>query len=173
MRIFIACSIERFSDIQDLYSYLKEFKNIRTVNTPELHLTFRFFGELSEEETSRLLAEFRELILKKFILRISGLGCFPEVRKARILYMNVDAVEEILLDYDLISRINVGKRPEKRAFVPHITVARSKWPNNLENVVKRFGSIHLEKAIDHMSVYQSILTASGPVYKIMESIQLI
>ncbi|MCW6169495.1 MAG: RNA 2',3'-cyclic phosphodiesterase [Thermoplasmatales archaeon] len=173
MRIFIACSIERFSDIQDLYSYLKEFESVRTVNTPELHLTFRFFGELNEEETSRLLTEFRKLKLKQFILRISGLGCFPEAKKARILYMNVDAVEEILLDYDLIARMNVGKWPEKRAFVPHITVARSKRPNNLENVLKRFDRIHLEKAIDHMSVYQSILTASGPVYKIMESVQLI
>ena len=173
MRIFIACSIHRFDDLQDLYSSLKEFKSVRTVNTPELHLTFRFFGELNEEETSKLLTEVRKLKLKKFILRISGLGCFPEPKRARILYMNVDIVEEILFNYDLITKINVGKEPEKRAFVPHITVARSKRPNNLENIVKIFDRIHLEKTIDHMSVYQSVLTASGPLYKMVEDVQLI
>ncbi len=173
MRIFIACSIPRFDDLQDLYSSLKEFKSVRTVNTPEFHLTFRFFGELNEEEISRLLTEFRKLKLKKFILRISGLGCFPEPKKARILYMNVGVVEEILFNYDLIAKINIGKEPEERAFVPHITVARSKRPNNLESIVKIFDHIHLEKTIDHMFVYQSILTASGPVYKMIEDVQLI
>lgn len=173
MRIFIACSIERFGDIQDLYNYLNEFKGVKPVNTPELHLTFRFFGELSEEETSKLLIEFSKLTLKKFVLRISGVGCFPDAKYARILYLNVNIVKEILLDYNIISKINVGKEPKKRAFVPHITVARSKWSTDLENVVKKFGRIRLEKTIDRITVYQSILTASGPVYKGIGDAQLI
>ncbi len=173
MRVFIACSIPRFSELNNLFFKLQNFHGTRVVNTPELHLTFRFFGELNEDEARDLCAQFENLKLRKFILTISGLGCFPKLEKARILYLNVTESEELLLDYKKISELKFATREEKKDFIPHLTVARMRIPRDLRTIIEEFNNIHWVQEIEHLSIYKSTLTNSGPVYDVLGETQLI
>ena len=103
-----------------------------------------------------------------FPTRVEGLGTFPSGRKARVLWAGLDDGDGRLerLAAALDEALAREFAPEKRAFTPHLTVARFDPPAPLDPLEVAFESEPFE--IDRIVLFRSHLRRPAPVYKPLE-----
>ncbi len=171
MRVFAAASIDRFGDLSELMSELPGIRGCKVVNTPKLHLTFRFFGEIEGDILATVRNEFRKISGRRFSLNIHGLGAFPKESRANVIFLDAENNTDIMHNYDRIKSIPPSGS-EKKQFIPHITVARFKNGHDCRSLCKKYGGISYSETIDKLSLYKSELTERGPVYTEIERVQL-
>lgn len=90
-----------------------------------LHVTLRFFGEVTEPQASDLDAELATVTGTPFEIELSGVGTFGEGEDLRALWAGVCENEAL---YQLAARCEAaarraGLKPEKRPYKPHVTLA--------------------------------------------------
>lgn len=103
---------------------------LRWVVVPSIHLTLKFLGNIPESDVQKISAVI-DRQAKSFPLiemQLSGLGVFPDLRKPNVLWVGVDAGEELrhlqrAVEGDLQA---MGYPAENRKFNPHLTIARVK-----------------------------------------------
>jgi 2'-5' RNA ligase len=106
-------------------------KGFRWTKPENIHLTLKFLGETPEEAVPGITAALRLLseASEPFTVVPNSLGTFPSVRKARVLWAGIgpgaapltrlaDGVERALLP--------LGFEAEKRPYVPHLTLGRTR-----------------------------------------------
>ncbi len=121
---------------------------------PDLwHTTVRFFGTTDVQSVCSKLEGWR--CPKGLTLRISGLGAFPEVLAARVLWLGVQASQELVkLHHDLGARLGLGPDPE--GFVPHVTVARLRHTGAVGDLVGLAGRKHFgDYPVDRVVLFES------------------
>ena len=171
VRIFLATSIPRFEGIEDLFEAISKIPYSKPVRTPELHLTFRFFGNVSPAYVEQLKGSLEEAQLRKFAIKVKGIGAFPSLVKANVLFLEVENSPTITENASLVAQIKPISF-EKRPFVPHITVGRFNKPADCTSLKKKFGSISFEKEISEIIIYESTLSEMGPIYNRLKAFQL-
>jgi len=90
-----------------------------------LHLTLRFFGELSEDKADDLDAELAVIAAEPFDLTLSRVGVFEEGGAPRAIWAGVEgapALRRLAARCQTAAR-RVGLAREPRAFHPHVTLA--------------------------------------------------
>ena len=95
MRLFLALEVPAplRSRIADLQSELREScPGWRWVRPGGIHLTIRFLGEVdpAREAEIRPAWERAAASVRPFTLRPTGLGCFPNVRRPRVLHVRIE-----------------------------------------------------------------------------------
>lgn len=171
MRVFVAASLDRFDDLQALMADLSTINDCRAVKTPQLHLTFRFFGEVENSDLAVARNEFRKISGNRFELNIKGLGAFPNKSRANVLFLDVESNPEITANYESINLISPHIGNGKK-FRPHITVARFRKGHDCRELCTKYQSLSFSKQVTRISMYRSELTAEGPVYTEIEELQL-
>jgi RNA 2',3'-cyclic 3'-phosphodiesterase len=147
--------------------------------TPEnQHITLKFLGATHTEllpDVMRACAEVAAMH-RAARIRLSGLGAFPNGRRARVVWIGVDDDDGLLhrlaeaLDEGLSP---LGFAPEDRAYRPHLTLARLKSPapvGDLETVLSGVGWKPI--SVDHLSLYRSHLSPRGAVYERLQEFGL-
>ena len=138
------------------------------------HLTLRFLGEVDEpalptllELTDRLAATHRP-----FDMELAGIGGFPNLRRARVLWCGVDQEPRLeLLHHDLELALDAaGYELEGRPFRPHVTVARMRTPLDAERgrALARAARKITFSATQHvaaLTLLDSVLEPSGARYR--------
>ena len=69
----------------------------------------------------------------------------------------------------------LGFEPEKKGFVPHVTVGRIKARRGFMLDINDFLKSEvppIRSSINAVNLYQSILKPSGPIYKVLSTFQL-
>ncbi len=171
MRIFLAASIQRFPGIEELMEELTNIKYSKPVRTPELHLTFRFFGDVTPGYVDSLKESISSIPFKKFMLTINGVGAFPKIEKANVLFLDVQNSPEITHNARLAAQINPPSN-DNRPFVPHITVSRFNRSADCTSIRNKFSSLEFQEEIHSLKIYESTLTSGGPIYNQLKSVQL-
>lgn len=171
MRLFIASSIERFEGSEKLFKDIEQVAYSKPVKTRELHLTFRFLGEIKGNDIDKLREYFRKLQCHRFPVHIKGVGAFPKLARANVLYLNVQEHAEITDNWKAVNSLPPPEKVNNR-FIPHITVSRFRRPADCEELARKHKEIEFHKEIDRISMYSSILSREGPVYTVIESLQL-
>ena len=103
-----------------------------------IHLTLKFLGEISERQVTQVTDGLAGLeSFQPFALRVKGFGFFPDARRARVLWVGLEAPPALA---ELASRVertceNLGFASEGRAFSPHLTLARFKLPKPRPDLV--------------------------------------
>jgi 2'-5' RNA ligase len=129
MRLFIA--IELPDEIKRVLAGMRaEIPGSRWVPMEQIHLTLAFLGEVDDGMLKVLTAELATIHAPGFSLRFSGIGCFPDRRRPRVLWVGLEP--EPLLG-DLAAKVSAvvpacGISREERPFSPHITLARLTLP---------------------------------------------
>lgn len=133
MRCFIAVdlSAEMRRPLVQLLRELPRTRDVRWCSEDQLHVTLKFLGEVGDERIARVCDVVRTVSAGRtpFAIRLSGLGCFPSPRNARVMWCGVEdpdggcaawvaAADPLLAE--------LGFERETRAFTPHITLGRSK-----------------------------------------------
>ena len=148
---------------------------VRWVAVENLHLTFKFLGDVSPENVkmlSRLLAAEAEPI-HAFELQIGGLGSFPSLRRPRVLFVGVQAPAglEALFRGIEAACTRLGYESESRGFSPHLTIGRvrqeisSSDQQQIRNALEgtKIDAIGAAR-VDSVHLYKSDLKSNGSVY---------
>ncbi|MFC1643685.1 RNA 2',3'-cyclic phosphodiesterase, partial [Chlamydiota bacterium] len=104
-------------------------------------------------------------------------GVFPNFSDPKILWVGIeqgaDRISNLAKKIDDLLQ-PIGFKKEKRAFVPHITIARIKNINNKdmfkEKVLKYKETFFAEETISMISLMKSDLTSQGAVYTSIKEI---
>jgi RNA 2',3'-cyclic 3'-phosphodiesterase len=103
---------------------------LRWVRPPNLHITLWFLGEVDEGRAQRISEELRpQFRIPAFTLRVGATGAFPPSGPPRALWLGIrDGVEPLVaIHRELNVRLGrLGFEPERRAYSPHLTIARFK-----------------------------------------------
>ncbi|MBZ2167396.1 RNA 2',3'-cyclic phosphodiesterase [Marinobacter sp. F4216] len=142
----------------------------------QLHLTFLFLGQVAEDRVSELCAAARCLPLSAFDVSVSGIGCFGQPASPRNLWAGVRP-KEPMMDLQNALKDNLGPLGfefEKRAFRPHITLARfKKQRGSVETLLAEFQDADFGIfPVTEFVLYQSTQGAGGSVYTVVERFAL-
>lgn len=143
----------------------------------QLHVTLRFVGEVERPLGDDLAAELSRIRSPRFELRIKGVGRF-EQRNAGALWAGVEPKEPIAALASKVERVcqQIGLEPERRAFHPHITLARWKGRRTREvaDFVERTRDLSSDPfEVDAFILFESHLSRHGAHYEEVASYPLI
>lgn len=138
----------------------------------QLHLTLRFIGEVDRrtaEDAAHVLATVHAASIK---LRIEGVGHFDSRGRANALWAGVrphDAVAALHKKVDQ-ALVRVGLEPERRAFLPHITLARMGGGAGLPDrwLADHAGLKSEPFSLSHFMLFESHLGHGGASYEAVE-----
>jgi 2'-5' RNA ligase len=106
-------------------------REFRWTNPAQIHLTLRFLGNIPTDQIqeARKQLEIACHGIAPFELELDGLGCFPNRRRPRIIWVglggNVPVLQSLQESVSAALR-SFGDHKETKAFAPHLTVGRAK-----------------------------------------------
>lgn len=174
-RLFVA--IRPPESIRDLLiDAMDDSPDFRWQDEEQLHLTLRFIGEVDRHVASDVAEGLARIRSRSFDARITGLGRF-EQRSAGALWAGVEPREPLAALAAKVERVcqQSGLEPERRAFHPHITLARWKGrrTRELADFLDRRGGLASEPfEVDAFILFESRLSRHGAHYEEIASYQL-
>jgi 2'-5' RNA ligase len=172
MRLFIALDlpIAVVQTLEHLLDTLRPTARISWVQPANMHITLKFIGEFPEERIPELTSALDRIAKPGAIpLAVRELGFFPNPRSPRVFWVGVDApgLSELAAEIDRTTS-KFGVETEKRAFSPHLTLARIKDRLNLkplEDAIAALPSRDFGKfEVKSSYVYLSQLRPTGALY---------
>src|SRR6266576_6895415 len=179
MRLFVALAIPE--EIRErLASLLRELKNAdpapRWIPPQNLHVTLKFIGEVASERGTAIGEALAEIRLgKQIYLEFRGLGFFPNARRPRVLWTEIESSNDLARLASTIDRAlwPLGIPLETKPFVPHLTIARFKQPQVspalsaeiAKHQICTFGTISAAE----FHLMESTLKSSGAEYTTLRS----
>jgi len=183
IRAFIGVPIEPTTaeKISRVVAQLKpRFPKVRWVAQANLHFTVKFLGGIEEAQIRPISETLAEALrpFSCFTLNAKGLGVFPDVRRARILWVGLQGsgLATLAAKVDNLM-IPLGFTPEARNFKPHLTVGRwRKLEASRQKLVEEldrwkefeFGESQVKEVI----LFQSLLTPEGAIYQPLSVVRL-
>jgi len=184
VRLFVALEIPAAVG-DNLAALIKEFRELssqvadkrpRWVRPENLHVTLKFIGEVAEAKLDGIRAALSTVQTDAQLeLRFHALGFFPNENHPTVLWTGLNASSNLQTLAEDIDRAlaTQGIAKEKRAFVPHLTLARFDPPGlheNLRVVIQKnsardFGSFPARE----FHLIESRLKPSGAEYTTLHS----
>ncbi len=162
----------------------------RVIEPAQRHVTLAFLGDVDAsraEEAGRCLDEAGH-DAAAFTLRWRGLGVFPDPARARVVWAGLPAAEEdagTAALTGLAERVRealrgAGFAMERRAFAPHLTLARLRDPRRprqaggaLQSILAQYAGAPLgETRADTACLYRSELSPQGARYTVLHELHL-
>jgi 2'-5' RNA ligase len=108
-----------------LVDAMDDSPELRWVPDENIHLTLRFIGEVERPLAEDIASALQTLRFPPFTLKLAGVGKFAQ-RHGGALWAAVQPKDEVAALAAKVERccISAGLEPERRAFHPHITLAR-------------------------------------------------
>jgi 2'-5' RNA ligase len=175
LRLFVALEIPQ--DVRELVDgAIAPIRDLhprgRWVPTQNQHVTLKFLGPT----WPRLLGWVSEAVegvaraSRPFSSRVEGFGAFPSWRRARVLWAALNDADGRMsaLAEELGRALAEEFAPERRAFTPHLTVARFDPPVELDPEWAR-GRAPASAAfpVDRIVLFRSHLRRPAPVYEVV------
>lgn len=185
IRTFIAISLtpELKVELNKMIDDLKPItRDVRWVKPDSIHLTLKFLGNLSTDQLKKVFSGM-DIAQAKFpgifSVNVEGTGCFPSLRRPRVLWVGVKGEEmeklrslQRLIDSSLREQ---GFATEDRKYSPHLTVARIKFAEQLDRLMERFSQYPfpvVELPVWEVHIMRSDLKPDGAVYSIQKTYKL-
>lgn len=184
MRLFVALEIPaavrdnlaaQVQELRELSAKVAD-KRPRWVRPENLHLTLKFIGEVSPTKLESIRHALSAIRLEAPVeITFRGLGFFPNEQHPRVLWAGLDASANLpSLAGDIDGALETqGVARERRAFAPHLTLARIEPPGLHEklsaaiqkNSARDFGSFQARD----FHLIESRLKPSGAEYTTLAS----
>ncbi|NIR87882.1 RNA 2',3'-cyclic phosphodiesterase [Candidatus Bathyarchaeota archaeon] len=181
IRSFIAFDIKNesvlrhFSEVQG--TLLNTGADLKLVKPENIHITMRFLGNISLHMVDLIHEEMKKLTFTPFDVEIKGLGAFPSLGYIRVIWTGIrKGADELANIFNQLepSLRQLGFRPDKKGFSPHLTIARVKTGRNKAELVRcaqeladyEFGVVRA----DCLRLKKSVLTPKGPIYSTLKEV---
>ena len=174
-RLFVA--IRPPEPIRDLLiDAMDDSADFRWQDDEQLHLTLRFVGEVDRPVAEDLAATFGQIHAPRMELHVAGVGRF-EQRSSGALWAGVEPKAPVAALASKVERAceSAGLEPERRAFHPHITLARWKGrrTREVQDFLTRTGGLLSEPFdVTEFILFESRLSRHGAHYEPVESYPL-
>lgn len=183
MRTFIAIDLDSGikGALLEFTGRLKRPPSVKWAGIQGLHITLKFLGEISEDEAQRVESELRTVadMHPRFPLRIKGTGTFPpDSRKPRVLWAGIEESPDLAsLQADIDGALEgIGFPKEERAFHPHLTLGRTKYPSDMKETLsilaKNADTLFGQMTVEKITFFRSILKPQGAEYSIIAEVRL-
>jgi len=157
-------------------------RTVSWVKPDLMHLTLKFLGETPTEALPKIVAALDGLAKEQiaFEVQTSGLGCFPNLKKPRVIWMGFES--------DGMSRLSelnravegaiapLGFPTETRPFSPHLTLGRVRKDAGAEQAARVGAAVRaladvpiLNDSIGAVVLIKSELRSGGPLYTILHT----
>jgi len=180
IRAFIA--IDLSPEIQNqLDVVLKNYKDqlvkvpIRWVAVNNIHLTLKFLGDVSLANLPLLTDMLATEVSSHhgFEISVGGSGAFPNIRQPRVIWVGVEAPQEIISIQNGIesTTARLGYAREERQFSPHLTlgrISRNATSQDVKAISQCLERIRVgflgATLVEKIHLYRSDLQPTGAVY---------
>ena len=175
-RLFVA--IRPPEDIRDLLiDAMDDGADFRWQEDEQLHLTLRFIGEVERRTADELAAALAKVRFDLFDLKLAGVGRFDR-RNGGALWAGVEPKAPVSALAAKVERLcqEAGLNPERRAFHPHVTLARWKGRSSraADALVERVRGLSSDPfEVDRFILFESHLSRHGPHYEIVAEYEAI
>lgn len=154
---------------------------ITWVAPENVHLTLKFLGSVERAAVEPVIGRLGQAVSTEpaFALPVAGLGAFPSVMRARVVWAGVAGSHDRVIG--LAARVEasleaVGFPRETRPFSPHLTLGRARTPGRDDRLAalisagvgRGFGTVQVAS----VSLMQSVLTPRGARYSELARIAL-
>lgn len=174
MRAFICVELpEKIRDI--LYDIQKQINHknakIKWVAKKNLHLTLKFFSEISSSKLEKVSEKLSEIKFKPFTVKLKEPGFFPSRDYIKIIWIGLENPVKILdLQGEIELKLN-GLYPKDERFSAHLTLGRVKFIKDRDGLFESLNKIKVPDAefeIREMTLMKSELTKDGPKYSVIK-----
>ena len=182
IRSFIAFDIDnelvvrRLSEVQGML--VNTGADLKLVKPQNIHVTMRFLGNISLPMVDLIHEEMKQTFFAPFDIELRGLGAFPSLRYARVVWTGIrkGADELVNVCNQLEPRLRrLGFKPDSKGFSPHLTIARVRTGRHKAELVRcvedladyEFGVINA----DCLRLKKSVLTPKGPIYTTLREVR--
>ena len=149
--------------------------NVKWVSPGNIHFTLKFLGHTPQDAVNDIKDVIIKVVAKHSIinLMIKNTGCFPKAERPRVLWLGIDGnlteLNNLVNDLEM-NLEKIGFPIEQKDFVPHITLARIKYPpketpNITDYLNTDFEPINFN--ISRIRFMSSELFPNGPIYSIL------
>lgn len=146
---------------------------MRWVPPANIHLTLRFLGDIAPSDLPGVQNAMTAAVevIPPVTLSVKGMGCFPSIRKANVLWAGISG--EVRRLKELHSRLEAaletaGMKRDGRPFRGHLTMARIKAPlppEEILGILDAYAEFTTESFdVDVIVLYRSELGPSGVRY---------
>jgi 2'-5' RNA ligase len=172
MRLFTGLDLPPHvtGNLEALLLHLRPLAQVQWSPAANLHVTTKFIGEWPEDRLGDLKEALGQLPDRPAIpVKIQGLGFFPNPRAPRHFWCGIEApgLAELAADTDGVTG-SLGIPHEKRAYFPHLTLARMKETAILQSLREGIAALPSQEfgsfAADRFFLYRSALRPAGSVY---------
>jgi 2'-5' RNA ligase len=174
MRCFFAIDLpgELRREIVKIQKQIPQDMGIKFVEPENLHLTLKFFGEISDKKVNKIKEILGDFKFKKIKCHLGDIGFFPSSSYIRVVWVSLEPGNKIK---ELEKKINENlqnkdERKDER-FESHITLARVKFVKDKKKFVEQIKNLKvkpIEIDIDSFLLKKSQLTEKGPIYEIIK-----
>jgi RNA 2',3'-cyclic 3'-phosphodiesterase len=150
---------------------------VKWVAPESLHITMLFLGELDERDIVPVCRGVEGAARREpaFLMRATGVGAFPTLRRPKVLWAGISdgaeplrrlysAIEENLLDLGVY-------RKEERGYTPHLTLGRTRSEADGLALVPELAKLQAweggRTTVDEVLVYSSEQGRDGPEYAVL------
>lgn len=146
-------------------------KSVRWVKPDQMHLTLRFLGATAVTQLSTIAAELDRVTAQQasFTLRLHELGCFPNRKRPRVIWVGLQGGERALpalkqaID-DCLAPL--GWPVEDRPFQAHLTLGRVNDGRLLQGVLWQAEVDRVLVPVTAVHLVESQLRPGGPIYTV-------
>jgi 2'-5' RNA ligase len=174
-RLFVAIRLPATVRAQ-LLDLMGGVAGARWLPDDQLHLTLRFIGEVDRHLARDVDAALSSVHHPRFSIALSGLGAFDRRGEPVTLWAGVTPHEPLRALHKKVDQalVRVGVEPDRRAYMPHITIARlPRGAGPVGALVERSGGVRSpDFGVDDFHLYESRLTPDGPLYSVVERYSL-
>ena len=161
-----------------------EHKFVKWVDPGGIHLTLKFLGNIPSKRVTEITEAMGKAVqgISPFRLEVSGLGAFPSLKQARVLWVGIggelDQLSTLQQNIDSVLAA-LGFAREERPFVPHLTLARVREGASLperRSFGELVGSAAFEDKypieVEAVRLMRSQLTPAGALYTCLSVVGL-
>lgn len=138
----------------------------------QLHCTLRFIGDVDRPQAEDVAAALAGVHAEAPMVRIDGVGRFEHKGRTDTLWAGLaphDALRHLARKVDQAC-VRAGLAPERRAYLPHVTLARLPRGAGMAPEIDGWLAVHAGLTtpvftLPHLVLYQSHLGRAGAAYE--------
>ena len=173
-RIFVAIRPPR--EVRErLLGLMGGVRDARWQADDQLHVTVRFIGEVESHHLDDIAIALGTVYHPRFEIALSGIGTFGRRGQPQLLWAGVTPPEPLKALHKKVDQacVRAGLEPERRAYHPHITLARLKKATAVDGFLTNTGTLSSAPfAVDRFGLYESHLTPERAHYSLLADYSL-
>ena len=189
LRLFIAVELtpevhRAMAQLQDALKRQLPPKAVRWTKPDGIHLTLKFLGDTPQDKEQSVVQGMTAAAagFAPFEFQVAGFGCFPNPRKANVLWVGVPEMPKALAGLQRAVDLRMhtlGYEKETRPFSPHLTLGRVNKTispgerQQLAEVIAKTQVAQLGTVPAHeVILFESNLLPGGAVYSALARVPL-